>query len=142
MIDINTIGYEICLVARKIHQSLTAKFKEFDITPEQWVILKELSKEDKISQNELSFRVEKDKNNIKAIVDKLEKKGYVIREENLNDKRAFLITLTNKAYLLINELKDIDTEFNNDLSKNINEEDIKLFKSLLIKFQKNLKINL
>ena len=105
------------------------------------MLLRSVTKEDKNSKNELSFRVEKDKNNIKAIVDKLEKKEYVIREENLNDKRAFLITLTNKAYHLINELKDIDTEFNNDLSKNINEEDIELFKSLLVKFQKNLKIN-
>ncbi len=136
--NINTIGYEICLIARKIHQNLTIKFKEFDITPEQWVILKELSKEDKISQNELSFRVEKDKNNIKAIVDKLEKKGYLIRQENLSDKRAFLICLTDKAYILIDQLKHIDIEFNNEFSKNINEEEIELFKSLLIKFKENL----
>nr|WP_255494323.1 MarR family transcriptional regulator [Cetobacterium sp. 2G large] len=136
--NINTIGYEICLIARKIHQNLTIKFKEFDITPEQWVILKELSKEDKISQNELSFRVEKDKNNIKAIIDKLEKKGYLLRQENLNDKRAFLIRLTDKAYLLINKLKDIDTEFNNELSKNINEKDIELFKIFLTKLKENL----
>lgn len=136
--NINTIGYEICLIARKIHQNLTIKFKEFDITPEQWVILKELSKEDKISQNELSFRVEKDKNNIKAIIDKLEKKGYLLRQENLNDKRAFLIRLTDKAYLLINKLKDIDTEFNNELSKNINEKDRELFKIFLTKLKENL----
>ena len=138
MANINTIGYEICLIAIKIHQNLTIKFKEFDITPEQWVILKELSKEDKISQNELSFRVEKDKNNIKAIIDKLEKKGYLLRQENLNDKRAFLIRLTDKAYLLINKLKDIDTEFNNELSKNINEKDIELFKIFLTKLKENL----
>lgn len=138
VVNINTIGYEICLIARKIHQNLTIKFKEFDITPEQWVILKELSKEDKISQNELSFRVEKDKNNIKAIIDKLEKKGYLLRQENLNDKRAFLIRLTDKAYLLINKLKDTDTEFNNELSKNINEKDIELFKIFLTKLKENL----
>lgn len=138
VVNINTIGYEICLIARKIHQNLTIKFKEFDITPEQWVILKELSKEDKISQNELSFRVEKDKNNIKAIIDKLEKKAYLLRQENLNDKRAFLIRLTDKAYLLINKLKDIDTEFNNELSKNINEKDIELFKIFLTKLKENL----
>lgn len=138
MANINTIGYDICLIARKIHQNLTVEFKEFDITPEQWVILKELSKEDKISQNELSLRVEKDKNNIKAIIDKLEKKGYLIRQENLNDKRAFLISLTDKAYPLINQLKDIDNEFNNEFSKNIKEKDIELFKILLTKLKENL----
>lgn len=135
---INTIGYEICIVARKIHQKLSLKFKELDITPEQWVILKELSKGDCISQNELSFKVEKDKNNIKAIVDKLEKKEYIMRQEDPKDKRVFLIVLTDKAYPLIEKLKDIDAEFIKEISKGSNNEDIELLKNLLSKFKKNL----
>lgn len=52
--------------------------------------------------------------------------------------KSFLIRLTDKAYLLINKLKDIDTEFNNELSKNINEKDIELFKIFLTKLKENL----
>ncbi|MGL4654012.1 MarR family winged helix-turn-helix transcriptional regulator [Cetobacterium sp.] len=132
------MGYEICIVARKIHQKLSLKFKNYDITPEQWVVLKELSNEDKISQNEISLRVGKDKNNIKALIDKLEKKEYVIRQQDTNDKRAFLITLTDKAYLLIKKLKDIDKEFNEEISENLNRSDLEQLKLLLDKFKKNL----
>lgn len=132
------MGYEICIVARKIHQKLSLKFRDYDITPEQWVVLKELSNEDKISQNEISLRVGKDKNNIKALIDKLEKKEYVIRQQDTNDKRAFLITLTDKAYLLIEELKDIDKAFNEEISQNLNQSELEQFKLLLDKFKKNL----
>lgn len=132
------MGYEICIVARKIHQKLSLKFKDYDITPEQWVILKELSNEDRISQNEISLRVGKDKNNIKALIDKLEKKEYVIRQQDTNDKRAFLIILTDKAYLLIEELKDIDKAFNEEISQNLNQSELEQFKLLLDKFKKKL----
>ncbi|MGL5351619.1 MAG: MarR family winged helix-turn-helix transcriptional regulator [Cetobacterium sp.] len=132
------MGYEICIVARKIHQKLSLKFRDYDITPEQWVVLKELSNEDKISQNEISLRVGKDKNNIKALIDKLEKKEYVIRQQDTNDKRAFLIILTDKAYLLIEELKDIDKAFNEEISQNLNQSELEQFKLLLDKFKKNL----
>lgn len=132
------MGYEICIVARKIHQKLSLKFRDYDITPEQWVVLKELSNEDKISQNEISLRVGKDKNNIKALIDKLEKKEYLIRQQDTNDKRAFLITLTDKAYLLIEELKDIDKAFNEEISQNLNQSELEQFKLLLDKFKKNL----
>ncbi|MBC2852067.1 MarR family transcriptional regulator [Cetobacterium sp. 8H] len=117
---------------------MSLKFKEYDITPEQWVILRELSIKDNISQNELSFKVEKDKNTIKAIVDKLEKKEYLIRQEKPNDKRVFLLGLTDKAHILIEKLKYIDLEFNKDLSKNLDEKDLEIFKSLLIKLKENL----
>lgn len=132
------MGYEICIVARKIHQKLSLKFRDYDITPEQWVVLKELSNEDKISQNEISLRVGKDKNNIKALIDKLEKKEYLIRQQDTNDKRAFLITLTDKGYLLIEELKDIDKAFNEEISQNLNQSDLEQLKLLLDKFKKNL----
>lgn len=132
------MGYEICIVAGKIHQKLSLKFRDYDITPEQWVVLKELSNEDKISQNEISLRVGKDKNNIKALIDKLEKKEYLIRQQDTNDKRAFLIILTDKAYLLIEELKDIDKAFNEEISQNLNQSELEQFKLLLDKFKKNL----
>lgn len=70
-----TIGYEICQSARKIYQYLNYLFEPFEITPEQWIIIKALLREDKLSQKELSLRVNKDQNTTKAIVDKLVKKG-------------------------------------------------------------------
>nr|WP_241210653.1 MarR family transcriptional regulator [Brachyspira hampsonii] len=44
-----------------------------------------------MSQKELSLRLDKDQNTVKAMIDKLEIKSFIIRKENNLDKRAFFI---------------------------------------------------
>ena len=61
-----TTGYIICRTARKIHQFMTKVLADYDITPEQWVVLQIVSKEKNLSQQELAARLEKDKNSTKA----------------------------------------------------------------------------
>ena len=136
----NSIGYDICSVAREIHQHLSNKFKNFDITPEQWVVLKQLFKEDKISQKELSMRVGKDQNTIKAMVDKLEKKAYIKRQKNKDDKRAFLLTLTIEGRELIDILEPLDQEMLKNIGKDFSQEELILLRKMLSKVTTNLDI--
>ncbi|MBU3842015.1 MAG: MarR family transcriptional regulator [Candidatus Fusobacterium pullicola] len=90
MITINTLAYDICYTARKIYQFLTNEFKKFDITPEQFIILATLFEQEGISQMDLALKLDKDKNTVKAIIDNLEKKGFLFKGENKIDKRASL----------------------------------------------------
>ncbi|MGL4403009.1 MAG: MarR family winged helix-turn-helix transcriptional regulator [Fusobacteriaceae bacterium] len=138
MITIYSLGYDICSVARKIIQNLSGRFREYEITPEQWVILKNLREEDKISQKELSVRVEKDPNTVKAIIDKLEKKSYLIRQENPHDKRAFLLSLTQTGHEICKILQPLDDDMLLNMSKTLSEEEIKAFKLTLSKIAQNL----
>ena len=94
---INSLGYDICYTARKIYQFLT---KEFNITPEQFVVLVKLSEENGISQMELANRLDKDKNNVKAMVDNLSKKGYLIKKRIKPIKELILYILQKKPKLL------------------------------------------
>ena len=84
----DSLGYSICTTARKIHRCLTARFEQYDITPEQWVILRAVFDEG-ISQKKLAELVGKDPNNVKVLVDKLVKKALLVRQTNPEDKRAF-----------------------------------------------------
>ena len=134
----NSIGYDICSVAREIHQHLSSKFKRFNITPEQWVVLKKLSQEDKISQKELSNRLNKDQNTVKAMVDKLEKKSYIKRQKNEKDKRAFLLTLTPEGVEVINILEPLDQEMLKNIGKDFSQEELALLRKMLSKVTANL----
>ena len=73
---IKNIGYDICYTARKIYQYVGKQINNFNITPEQLVMLKELLKEEGVSQKQLASKLDKDQNTVKAIIDKLEKKSY------------------------------------------------------------------
>ena len=86
------------------------------------------------------MRVEKDPNNIKAIVDKLEKKDYVKRLKNPNDKRAFLLKLTVSGYELVEKLKLLDEEIILTICKDLNKGETKILKKILSKIVINLEV--
>ena len=135
---INNIGYEICYTARKIYQYIGKQINEFDITPEQLIVLKELLKEEGISQKELSLRLDKDQNTVKAMIDKLEIKSFIERKENKLDKRAFSLFLTNKAKENIPIIESYENKVLENIIKELNQEDTDKFISILEKIRKNI----
>lgn len=91
-------------LGRQIHQtdllllrSFQKRLETFDISPEQWTIINHLSIQVGITQQALAEKVEKDQTNVTRIIDKLEKKEFVIRCVHPDDRRAFLILLTEKG---------------------------------------------
>lgn len=133
-----TLGYEICLTARKIYQHLNALFEPLDITPEQWILIKALIHQEGISQKELALKVRKDQNTTKAIVDKLVDKGYIHRVSNPMDRRAFILTLTLKAKEVAPKLKSLDEQMLQTLQNNISKEEINSFLATLFKLKDNI----
>ena len=126
-----SLGYTICTIARKIHQNLTHKFSPYNITPEQWVVLNQIHINENISQKKLADIIQKDPNNVKALVDKLEQKT------NPNDKRAFSLSTTDKGIELINTLNQVDISVISDVEKSLTaQENIQLLE-LLSKIEKN-----
>lgn len=135
---INSLGYDICYTARKIYQFLSKEFKDFDITPEQFIVLVKLSENNGISQMELANRLDKDKNNIKAMVDNLNKKGYLIKKESETDKRAYSLYLTEKAKTTIPKIKEHEEEFLKALTSGIELKEAKIVDEILKKICKNI----
>lgn len=129
-----TLGYEICLTARKIYQHLNALFEPLDITPEQWILIKALIHQEGISQKELALKVRKDQNTTKAIVDKL----VVHRVSNPMDRRAFILTPTLKAKEVAPKLKSLDEQMLQTLQNNISKEEINSFLATLFKLKDNI----
>ncbi|HAS58545.1 MAG TPA: MarR family transcriptional regulator, partial [Algoriphagus sp.] len=65
--------------ARKVKQYAQQQFKQgdFDVTVDQWLVLKNLSEHGLLSQTELANLVFKDHPTLTRIIDLLCKKGYV-----------------------------------------------------------------
>lgn len=80
-----SLGYIICTIARKIHQNLTHKFSPYNITPEQWVVLNQFTLIKIYLKKKLADIIQKDPNNVKVLVDKLEQKSLIKRAPNPNN---------------------------------------------------------
>jgi len=89
------IGVYIDRTYKVVRQDLINRFKNagIDITPEQWVLLNKLEKST-MSQADLATESFKDKHTVSRIVDLLQKKGFIHRQQDPDDGRRYLVSLT------------------------------------------------
>lgn len=93
-----------------LRNQLQKELKTFDITIEQWTILKSLYKQNEIhqekmyNQKELAQQCCKDKASLTRILDILEKKDLVKRENSSKDRREFLIFISTKGKNLVENI--------------------------------------
>jgi DNA-binding MarR family transcriptional regulator len=74
------------------------------VRPRTYAVLMALSAENGQSQRELSTRLAIHRNVMVTVVDDLERQGLVERRPHPNDRRAFAVTLTDKARDLLPDL--------------------------------------
>lgn len=79
------------------------------------------------------------KSHVSASITRLIDRGYLIRENNENNKKVFYLKLKEKSSYTINEYKKYVKVFRKDALQGIPQEDIDNFMRLLEKINTNLK---
>ncbi|WP_101949182.1 MarR family winged helix-turn-helix transcriptional regulator [Mycobacterium sp. 3519A] len=85
-------------------EDFVRRLEPFGVAPRAYAVLKALSEDDGRSQRELSTQLGIHRNVMVTIVDNLERDGLVKRMPHPADRRAFAVTLTDKARDLLPEL--------------------------------------
>jgi DNA-binding MarR family transcriptional regulator len=80
------------------------RLEPLGVEPRTYAVLKALSQHDGQSQRQLSTQLNIHRNVMVAVVDKLESQGLVKRMPHPGDRRAFAVTLTDKARDLLPKL--------------------------------------
>lgn len=126
--------------ARRVKQYAQRKFKqqEFDVTVDQWLVLKNLSESETLSQSELALLVFKDHPTLTRIIDILCKKGFVTRLPHPQDRRSFQLILTEAGKGKVEEMKPRVNEIRQKAWSNLNEGDFNEFKRILNTIYTNL----
>ena len=126
--------------ARKVKQYAQNKFKigDFDVTVDQWLVLKNLSENDLLSQTELAYLVFKDHPTLTRIIDLLCKKGYVERIPHPMDRRSFQLQLTDDGFKKVEQLKPQIAQIREKAWENLGTSDFEEFKRILNTIYSNL----
>lgn len=132
------LGYVINKTALALKNELGRRFKPYDITVEQWRVLNRLWEKDGLTQKELAEQIFKDQPNTTRILDKLQNKGIIRREASPDDRRAFIINLTDEGRMLREQLLPIARRMGEDVFMGISEEEQQLLKVLLNKICANI----
>jgi len=110
----------------------------FDLTVDQWLVLKAIQENNLVTQQQIAERVFKDVASITRIIELLVKKGYVERFFHSTDRRRFELKLTPEA---MNVLKNMQPYIEDNRSKaleGITTEEIRTMRDTLQKLIKNV----
>jgi len=100
----DSLGFILNKTNTKLKNELFQRFKEYDVTPEQWAVLNCLWEQEGVTPKELADRIFKDKPNTNRILEKLQMKELIVRKLHPIDKRAYQIFLTDRGWALKKEL--------------------------------------
>lgn len=103
----------------------------YDITIDQWLVLKTLQENQQLSQNQIAELVFKDFASITRIIELLVQKKYVQRDVNQLDRRKFELTITDKGNEIIKAIYPIVTDYRKRALEGLTTEEIKQMKKNL-----------
>lgn len=127
------VGVLLNLVHNDFKKHLTSVFKSggYNLTPEQFLLMDALWDDGIQSQQTLADSMFKDKNSIVKLIDGLEKRAYVKRVTDKNDRRQNLIKLTNHGIVLKDDVTRLAMDAVNTIVKDIEKEKLDIFIQVL-----------
>jgi DNA-binding MarR family transcriptional regulator len=124
----------ISKVYQKLITNLQKAFLEsgVEVTPMQVMLLFFLQKKDGSSLTQISQGLMLENPTVTGLIDRLEKSGYVKRSDHPNDRRVYLIYLTEKGNKVANKALPIVKRLNEEIKEGYSEREIENFKKVLI----------
>ena len=134
------ITVELHLTGCKLKHYLATMLKQehVPLTPEQFMLIDLLWNQGEMTQQELADQLHKDKNSVTKLVDAIERKGFVIRRQSRNDRRANTLLLTDKAEMLKPGAKKKGISILGKMLEGISEEELRTFLTTLRKLNNNM----
>lgn len=99
-----SLGFALSKANQCVSAIFREEFKDYCITPRQFILLAILWKTDGLSQIELSKKTEIDRTTMGGIIDRLEKAELLERKPSTEDRRAHRVWLTDKGRCLEGDL--------------------------------------
>lgn len=138
------IAVELNLTGCKLKQFIAAKLRQKNVplTPEQFLLIDLLWNQGPMSQQQLADQMQKDKNSVTKLVDAIERKGFVLRQQNAFDRRSNTLVLTEKALELRDDAKQKGISILDEMLEGISEAELRSFLSTLNKLNVNMTIEI
>jgi DNA-binding MarR family transcriptional regulator len=124
----------ISKVCQKLIINLQKSFSEsgVEVTPIQVMLLFFLQKNDGSSLTQISQGLMLENPTVTGLIDRLEKLGYVKRSDHPNDRRVYLVYITDKGKKVANKALPIVKGLNEQIKEGYSKEEIENFKKVLI----------
>jgi DNA-binding MarR family transcriptional regulator len=136
----NAYSFLLDRTARRVKQYAQQRFKElgFNVTVDQWIVLKHLHEHDEMKQNELAELLFKDNPTLTRIIDLLCDKGLTVRNIHPQDRRSFVVSLTKEGVKKVQQMSPKVKDIRLKAWDGLSERDFNQFKKILNSIYDNL----
>jgi MarR family transcriptional regulator for hemolysin len=134
------IGFLIHDVSRLRRTAFDQRMKPLGLTRSQWWVLSGVSRhgDSGVTQTELANVLDLGKVALGGLIDRLEERGFVKRHTDSEDRRVYLVHLTQKGQAVLDKMAHVGMEMNAKIMKGILLEQQHLLAGLLGTMKKNL----
>ncbi|MDO9710133.1 MarR family winged helix-turn-helix transcriptional regulator [Paracraurococcus lichenis] len=119
--DRRHIGFLIADVARLMRASFDRRVRRIGLTRSQWLVLSRLHRHPGISQSELAEMLEVERATAGRMVDRMERRGWLVRRPDPADRRVNRLHLTEEAERVQTEMGLIAERFLDDALAELEE---------------------
>lgn len=143
MILVKQVGVYVNILNCRLKKHLAEVFKKnnVNLTAEQYLVMDTLWNEGTLTQQAISFIIQKDKNSVTQFIDNLEKKGLVTRSVAKEDRRVNNIVVTKEGMALKDSTKQLAIDTMNKAVAGIDEQDLQTFVTVLKKVCTNISVS-
>ncbi len=109
-----------------------------DLSKEQMIVLKKLHDKDGLAQNDLAFLTLRNKSSLTRLLVKMEKKGFINRQQSEDDKRSNHVYLTDSGKEIYKKTRPLIKNIITTMEQNLSAVEKQQIIQVLKKIQFNL----
>ncbi|MBI9101452.1 MAG: winged helix-turn-helix transcriptional regulator [Spirochaetales bacterium] len=134
----HSFGHYVSIINKYQHIWINERLEHLGIGSGQFAFINHISRNEGISQKDLSRRVVVDKATTAKAVRKLIDRGYIEKRVNETDNRIHNLFLTERGWEILPELKRVRRENSEVLKEGMSVEEEELVEKILKKMLKNI----
>lgn len=130
----DSLSYLLMKLSRQLKNSLDNKLSIYKITASQFSVLNQIAiSNGVITSAEIADSLNSDRPTISGVINRLESKKLVHKITNPNDKRSVYLKLDNNALKLVDELRDISDQLEQEIFSLFDEVELLYLRKYLYK---------
>ena len=132
------LGRHLAVLGRFYYGALLKKLSMIDIDKHYSLLMILSRAESPLTQQSLGEQMHTDKASMVRIIDNLVDKGYIERQQSLEDRRCHHVILTENGRNILPQIEHAVKELNLEVMKDLNEDEQAQFHKALCTISKNL----
>ena len=134
------IGMKLVRIGKMTRAIAVQRFsaKNFEITPEQLMVLSALIDHDGLYQRQIGMITLKDRPNITRIINILEKMNFVTRKPDVNKRKIYKVFVTDEGKNVVKKVMPTALELWENIVDGVDEDELEITLKVMNKFRENL----